>query len=193
MNERDGRAERSVRSRELVAEAWAELMESEPTPPDMDTLSEQSGISVRSIYRLFGDTRTVVDAGIVAQLRRVRPLVVIEASDRASLSVRCDAVATGHGALSEALLNIRHVATDPIASELVGKAMASLRRARRSVLASVFERELERAAAHEGPDRLDAVESASGWATWHGLRFDQRLSRARAQAIVTADLRAILR
>jgi len=193
MTELDGRVARSIRSRVVVAEAWAARVEAEPMPPDMETLAEESGVSVRSIYRLFGDNRAVVDEGVVARLRAVRPLVAVDAPARASLANRCEAVAVGHGALHEALLNFRFFAIDPTAAPVVTKALGSLRRARRAALSSIFERELDRLGSDDRPARLDAIESASGWGTWHGLRVDQRLARTRAQDIVEAELRAILR
>ncbi len=193
MTERDGRIARSTRSRAMVAEAWAGLVELDPALPDMDAVADTAGVSVRSIYRLFGDNRAVVDEGVLAQLRLVRPLVACDVPGRATLATRCEAVANVHGALNEALLNFRYFAADPSASPAVTKALASLRRARRVTLSSVFERELERLDTNEHPSRLDAIESASGWGTWHGLRVDQRLSRVRAQGIVETQLRAILR
>lgn len=193
MIESDGRVLRSIRSRELVAEGWASLVAESGTVPTMDAVAEVSGVSVRSIYRLFGDSQAVVDDGVAAQLRLIKPMLTVPVAPRASLQSRCDAVATAHGALNEALLHFRYFALDPNIGPTVVKALTSTRRARRTALTSVFDRELDQLDREARGVRLDALEAMAGWGMWHSLRIEQRVTRTRAQGIVNAGLRSILR
>ena len=72
----DGRRARRQRSRDLVVDALLDLLNAGVVRPTAQQVAERSGVSLRSIFRIFDDVETLHAAAAAEQLARVRHLFV---------------------------------------------------------------------------------------------------------------------
>ena len=77
-------------------------------------------------------------------------------------------------------------------SEVIDERLEFARELLRSQLTTLFEPELARQSGTARRDLLDAIEVATSWSTWNLLRTEQGCSVARARAVVTRTLTALL-
>ena len=64
IEETDGRRARAERSRAAVVEAILELLHENDRRPTVDEIAERSGVSVRSVFRHFDDTESLLAAAV---------------------------------------------------------------------------------------------------------------------------------
>lgn len=116
----DGRAARRDRNVGMVLDAVVDLFTEGELFPTVELVSKRSGISVRSIYRYFGDPGDLHDAAIKRHRERTEPLAHLPAIGEGALAQRIDDLvamrlrlhaavgatyrATVHGALHHARL-----------------------------------------------------------------------------------------
>lgn len=184
----DGRRARRHRSRDLAVEALLDLLNEGVARPTAQQVAERSGVSLRSIFRIFDDVESLHAAASAAQLGRIRHLFVdVPAEGR--LADRIEQVVTINGRLYESVAPVRRAAirTAPESQAL----QEQLGRARgwvRAEVERVFADELR----HAGRDTASALEVALSFEAWDQLRSAQGLSAARTSATVAEIVRSLL-
>jgi AcrR family transcriptional regulator len=187
----DGRSLRRARSREVVVEAILDLLgEGHPRPTAQD-VAERSGVSMRSIFRLFEDVGALHRAAVERQGERIAPMLH-QLPDEGPTADRIAALVAHRTELFETIAPVRRFAvrlaptSPPIAAEL-----QRLSRFFRDQLARTFRRELD------GRQRpavlLEALDVTTSWEAWERLRTGQGLSRVDAADTVSLSLSALLR
>ncbi|HET6950457.1 MAG TPA: hypothetical protein VFI47_08780 [Acidimicrobiales bacterium] len=184
----DGRVQRGLRSRNAVLDAILDLLGEGSTLPTAQMVSDRSGVSVRTIFRLFDDMASLHQAAAARQAERLRSLVVPLAGD-GPVADRIAALVRNRADVYEAISPVRRAAvrladTSPAIALELGWAHALFRRQ----VAGTFARELATAV----PELLDALDLATSWEAWERLRTIQALDRDRAAAVVARALTALL-
>ena len=188
----DGRILRAERTRRLVVESFLDLVQAGELRPTARQVSDRSGVSMRSIFRLFEDVDALHAAAIVAHVERVAHL--FEAPDpTGSVGSRADGLVDQRTRLYETIAPVRRMAirlaprSRPIAAELAHADVIL-----RDHLAPLFAPEL----AAMRPARRDAVVEAldamTSWETWDRLRTSQRLGVDEAARVVTTSVLGVL-
>src|SRR5688572_25034848 len=72
----DGRRARRHRSRDLAVDALLDLLNEGIARPTAQQVAERSGVSLRSIFRIFDDVQSLHMAASERQMSRVRHLFV---------------------------------------------------------------------------------------------------------------------
>jgi AcrR family transcriptional regulator len=193
----DGRSLRRVRSQDAVVTAMLDLLTEGHTQPTAQDVSDRSGVSMRSIFRLFEDIESLHRTAIARQVERVVPLLADLSADGPFAS-RVAALVGNRSEVFEMVSPVRRLAvrlapqSPPIREEL-----ARFGRFFRQQVADVFGAELARAKANlrAGADDdtlLDAVDAATSWEAWERLRTAQGLSVPDASRVVTFTVSALL-
>ena len=157
--------------------------------PTAQQVAERSGVSLRSIFRIFDDVESLNAAACARQFARVRHLF-IDVPAEGDLRSRIDQVVSINGRLYESIAPVRRAALrtapeSPAVQEMLGRARGWVR----SEVERVFAEEL---AATDGRDTVNALELALSFEAWDQLRAAQGLSAARTGATVTRLLSALL-
>jgi AcrR family transcriptional regulator len=182
----DGRSLRRERNRDLAVDALLDLLGEGVIRPTAQQVAERSGISLRSIFRIFEDVETLHAVAAARQLERIAPLFVDVGVD-GDRDERIDAVVSTHVRIYEFIAPVRRAAVR--AAPESAPLRDHLEWSRRW-----FRAEIERAFAPEKPDKttLAALEAALSWEAWDQLRSAQSLSAARARAAVIRTVTAVL-
>ncbi len=184
----DGRAQRRERSRTAVVDAILDLLVEGHPRPTAQQVSERSGVSMRTIFRLFDDMTSLHHVAIERQAERLMALIV-PLSHTGPVAERIDALVASRATVYEAITPVRRAAvrlsatSPPIANELARAAEGF-----RAQVASTLRREL----ADAGPAVLEAVDLVTSWEAWERLRTIQGLSVPEAVQVVTGSLFALL-
>ena len=184
----DGRRARRHRSRDLAVDAVLDLLGEGVLRPTAQQVAERSGVSLRSIFRIFDDVETLNAAAAARQLSRIRHLF-IDVMPTGTLPERVDQVVAINGRLYESVAPIRRAALrlapeSPALQEQLARARGWVR----AEVERVFATELS--TAHR--DTAAAVELTLSFEAWDQLRATQGLSPARAAATVNGMVRALL-
>lgn len=186
----DGRRARRHRSRDLAVDALLDLLNEGVARPTAQQVAERSGVSLRSIFRIFDDVQNLHMAASERQMSRVRHLFVdIVASG--TLEERVQATVATTTRLYEQVAPIRRAALR--AAPESATLQLQLSRARgwlRTEVERVFAPELERLA---DPDLTAAVEAVLSFETWDQLRTAQGRSIPRTAASISRAVEALLR
>ena len=185
----DGRRARRHRSRDLAVDALLDLLGEGVLRPTAQQVAERSGVSLRSIFRIFDDVETLNAAASARQFSRIRHLFV-DVVPSGTLTQRVKSVVTINSRLYEQIAPIRRAALR-LSPESVAL-QEQLTRARkwlRSETERVFAAEI---AAARGKDVIEALELALSFETWDRLRTWQGLSVARSAAVVSRTVTALL-
>jgi len=184
----DGRRARRHRSRDLAVDALLDLLNEGVVRPTAQQVAERSGVSLRSIFRIFDDVESLNAAACARQVTRVRHLFV-DVPAEGTLDTRIDQVVAINGRLYESIAPVRRAAlrTAP-GSVAVQDTLARARGWVRAEVERVFAEEL----ATSGRDTVNALELALSFEAWDQLRSAQGLSSNRTAATVTQLLHAIL-
>lgn len=184
----DGRRARRHRSRDLAVDAVLDLLGEGVLRPTAQQVAERSGVSLRSIFRIFDDVESLNAAAAARQLSRVRHLFV-DVLATGSLSDRVTQVVTINGRLYEQIAPIRRAALRAAAeSPALQEQLARARGWVRAEVERVFADEL----AEAGRDATAAVELALCFEAWDQLRTAQGVSATRATATVATMVQALL-
>jgi len=184
----DGRRARRNRSRDLAVDALLDLLGEGVVRPTAQQVAERSGVSLRSIFRIFDDVESLHAAACARQVTRVRHLFV-DVPAEGTLDNRIDQVVTINGRLYESIAPVRRAALRTAAeSAAVQETLARARGWVRAEAERVFAEEL----AASSRDTVSALELALSFEAWDQLRSAQGLSAARTSATVTRMLHAIL-
>jgi AcrR family transcriptional regulator len=185
----DGRRARRHRSRDLAVDALLDLLNEGIARPTAQQVAERSGVSLRSIFRIFDDVQSLHMAASDRQMSRVRHLFVdIVATGTLDERVRATVATTTR--LYEQVAPIRRAALR--AAPESAPLQLQLSRARgwlRAEIDRVFAAELERLG---DPDLTAAVEAILSFEAWDQLRSAQGRSVARAAASVSRAVETLL-
>ena len=184
----DGRRARRHRSRDLAVDALLDLLNEGVVRPTAQQVAERSGVSLRSIFRIFDDVESLNAAACARQVTRVRHLFV-DVPAEGSLTDRIDQVVTINGRLYESIAPVRRAAlrTAPESAAV----QETLERARgwvRGEVERVFADELR----GSKRDTVAGLELALSFEAWDQLRSAQGLSTTRTASTVTQLLQSLL-
>ncbi len=184
----DGRRARRNRSRDLAVDALLDLLGEGVLRPTAQQVAERSGVSLRSIFRIFDDVETLNAAAAARQLSRIRHLFV-DVMPTGTLPERVAQVVDINARLYESVAPIRRAALraapeSPALQEQLARARGWVR----SEVERVFAPEL--ATAHR--DITPAVELVLSFEAWDQLRSGQGVSLPRATATVVRTITALL-
>jgi AcrR family transcriptional regulator len=184
----DGRRARRHRSRDLAVDALLDLLSEGVVRPTAQQVAERSGVSLRSIFRIFDDVESLNAAACARQVTRVRHLFV-DVPAQGSLTARIDQVVTINGRLYESIAPVRRAAlrTAPESAAV----QETLERARgwvRGEVERVFADELR----GSKRDTVAGLELALSFEAWDQLRTAQGLSATRTASTVTQLLQSLL-
>jgi AcrR family transcriptional regulator len=161
--------------------------------PTIEEVAEAAGVSVRSVYRLFPDTDSLVQAAIEEQTAALAPLMRLDVSTSAPLAKRVAELVARRSraydrgsAFRSVLLGQRSVQT------AVARVLDESRAALRAEVVELFGRELSKRSGAARNDLIDAIEMATGWSAWDALRNEQGLSPARARRVTEATVVSLL-
>ena len=184
----DGRSARRHRSRDRAVDALLDLLGEGVLRPTAQQVAERSGVSLRSIFRIFDDVESLNAAAAARQLSRIRHLFV-DVMPTGSLAERVSQVVAINSRLYESIAPIRRAALRAAPeSPALREQLARARGWVRSEVERVFAPELATATA----DTTAAVELALSFEAWDQLRSAQDVSPTRATAAVTRTVTALL-
>lgn len=189
----DGRHARRQRNRDAVVDAIIELHREGNLDPSSVEIAERAGLSARSIFRYFDDRDDLYHAAFERQQERVKSLLSIDVAAGASLEDRIAAVVEQRLRLFDAVgqtafaTRLRAPFQPVIAANLAqGRAFF------RSQLKKTFSPEFTAMPAGNAGALLAAMDVLCSYESYHLLRHDQSLSRARTAAALTTALTAML-
>jgi AcrR family transcriptional regulator len=184
----DGRRRRAARSRQLIVDTFLDLLGEGEVKPTVQMVSERSGVSMSTVWRLFEDVEALYSVVVATQIGRVSPLIV-EVGCEGSLDSRVKRLVDSRARLYEAITPVRRFGVR------LADSSATIRRDLRvandffrAAVAEVFQHELE----GRGPEALEVVDAVTSWDAWERLRSVQGLSVRRAKAAVAMSLLALL-
>ncbi len=185
----DGRRARRHRSRDLAVDGLLDLLGEGVLRPTAQQVAERSGVSLRSIFRIFDDVESLNAAAAARQLSRIRHLFV-DVMPTGSLAERVGQVVAINGRLYESIAPIRRAALRAAPeSPALREQLARARGWVRGEVERVFAPELATAAR----DTTAAVELALSFEAWDQLRSAQGVSLTRATDTVTQMVTVLLR
>ena len=177
----DGRRARRFRSRDLAVDALLDLLSEGVVRPTAQDVAARSGVSLRSIFRIFDDVESLHAAAAARQLSRVRHLFV-DVVAAGPLAARVKTMVGITARLYEEIAPVRRAALRAAPESVaLQEQLARARGWLRSEVERLFEAEL---AALE-PSATSAVEVALSFEAWDQLRSQQGLSVARSSTAVT--------
>jgi TetR/AcrR family transcriptional regulator, regulator of autoinduction and epiphytic fitness len=183
----DGRVLRRVRNKDAAVDAILDLLQEGVTAPTAQQVAARSGVSLRSIFRLFEDVEGLNAAAVQRQAARIESLLV-PLPESGPLFVRIAALVDSRATIWDAIAPVRrHAVRLAAGSEVLGSELARTHRFFRRQVRAVFAAEIG------GDDELlDALDAAASWETWELLRSGRGLSRTAAARVVTRTLTALL-
>jgi AcrR family transcriptional regulator len=185
----DGRNRRAVRSRQLIVDAFLDLLGEGHAQPTVQQVSQRSGVSMSTVWRLFEDVEAVHRVAIDTQIERVAALIV-DVRPHGSVEQRIKRLVDSRAKLFEAITPIRRFAvrlahtSAPIRRDLdVANTFF------RDQLIGVFEAEI--ALSNDPRNAVELADAVTSWDAWERLRSTQGLSIRRAKAAVSMALLAL--
>ena len=185
----DGRHLRRQRSQDAVIDAILDLLSEGHPQPTAALVSARSGVSMRSIFRLFDDMEALHRAAIAHQGERVAAMLVALPTT-GPRSARVAAVVGNRTEIFEAIAPVRRLAVRLAPdSPTIRAELARAGHLFRGQVADVFAPEL--AVAADAGVLLDALDVATCWESWERLRVGQGLDVRAAAAAVTLTVTAL--
>ena len=180
----DGRTQRRLRNEERAVDAFLELLAEGNDRPTAQQVAERSGVSIRSIFRLFDDVDTLHAAAATRQGERVAHLQQPIGPD-GPVNKRIDAVVATLAAVYEAIGPVRRVAVRTAhRAPAIARGLDRHRRLTRTQTRATFAPELSALPARDRIVVAEAIEAATSWETWDGLRSGRGLSPTAATRVM---------
>lgn len=177
----DGRRLRRHRSRDLAVDALLDLLSEGVPRPTAQEVAERSGVSLRSIFRIFDDVESLHAAAAARQLSRVRHLFV-DVVPAGPLPARVKQMVAITARLYEEIAPVRRAALRAAPESVaLREQLARARGWLRAEVDRLFAEEL----AALGREATAAVELALSFEAWDQLRTQQGLSVSRSTGVVT--------
>lgn len=187
----DGRRQRAVRSREAVVDAVLDLIRQQGEPPSAQAIADRAGVSLRTVFRLFDDTETLLATAVAHQIERVAPLFTpIEAFG--PLDARIRALVDHRQRLFEEIAPIRRAALQRTSNGSIREWLEESRTLLRRQVTTIFDDELRAVPARQRTMLVEALELAAGFPAWNALRVDQGLDAASARAVIAHTIGRLL-
>jgi AcrR family transcriptional regulator len=184
----DGRTLRRVRSMDAAVDAILDLLQEGSAYPTAQQVAERSGVSLRSIFRLFEDVEGLNRAAVERQAHRIAALLV-ELPVDGTVDARIAALVESRATVWDTIAPVRRYALRLAAtSDVIATELARTQRFFRGQVRTLFAAEVK-----GDDDLLEAVDAAASWDTWELLRRGHGLSRAASSRIVTRTLSALLK
>lgn len=189
----DGRAARKLRTYEAVVDAMLSLIDQGNIRPTAKQVSEQAGVSLRSVFQHFADLEMLYATAADRQAQRLGHLMKAVSPD-GFFEVRLKAFVETRCNVLEAISPVRRAGLLQVPfSQAIASRMNWVRRAAREEGDRVFALELSELPDDEREDIAVAVHIASEWYSWESLRTYDKLSVPDAKRVVTRMIRALLR
>lgn len=189
---RDGRAERSERTRLAVAEALLELIGEGDLQPTAPRIAERAGVALRTVFHHYEDMEALF--AVASEMQGERMLALSPRVDLdAPLDARINELVVNRAALHEAVTPVRRAALLlEHSSPTIAARLAWTRERGRKEIASVFRRELEARPPADRKELTEALTCATSWAAWQSLRAHQGLTFTGAKKAMQRTVRALL-
>jgi len=189
----DGRQLRRERNREAVVEALLDLYREGNLRPSTEEIATRSGLSPRSLFRYFDDIDDLTRTAVRLQHERAQHLVPIGAGPHDPLAHRVSTLVAQRFRLFDAVGNAAAVARlrapfQPVLDLEVRRNRAFLR----AQIEDLFAPELAGMTEGRAAAVLAAADVLTSFESCRLLLGDQALSAARARAVVTCGLLAML-
>lgn len=185
---RDGRRARRDRSRDLAVDALLDLLEEGVARPTAQLVAERSGVSLRSIFRIFDDVETLHTEAAARQLERHRHLFV-EVPSKGPLRDRIDGMVEAHDTLYESVAPVRRAALRAAPdSQALRDQLALARGWHRSDMDRVFADEL----AGASDATRAALEVVLSFEAWDQVATAQALRPAARRAAIARLVHTLL-
>jgi AcrR family transcriptional regulator len=179
---------RSVRSRRAAVEAFIDLLNEGVLQPTTQQVSERSGVSPSTIFRLFEDLDGMYSEAFSVQTERVAHLLG-KLPATGPVEDRISRLVGARARLYEEVAPVRRFRARSAASYKGAWAKRSEDKAYfRDEVAAVFAQEL----AGAPPAVLESLDAVTSWELWERLRTTQGLSVARSRVIVEDLVRSLL-
>jgi AcrR family transcriptional regulator len=186
----DGRNQRAEKNRQLVAEAFLKLLVDGESNPTAQMISERSGVSTSTLFRLYEDLEALHVAVLTERVQQAREYFV-DVPIQLPLNERVRQLVKLRSSYYEKIGNVRRYA---VARRSVSKVVDRVLRRNEKRLYSQIQRlfaaeisELEQAS-----DVLLGIDNITSWETWDRLRTVQKLSVKRAKVVVETTLMRLL-
>ncbi len=191
----DGRRARRDRSRDLAIDAFLDLLTEGVLRPTAQQVAERSGVSLRSIFRIFDDVETLHTEAAARQLERNRHLFV-DVAPAGSLTERIAVVIDLHVRLYENVAHVRRAALRAAPeSPALRRQLSGVRSWVRKEIDRVFAEDLVRCDAAAGAadgTTLAAIELALSFEAWDQLTTAQGLGAADVRSVLERTITALL-
>jgi AcrR family transcriptional regulator len=181
----DGRRARRNRNRDSVVDALLELYREGNLDPSSEEVAARAGLSPRSVFRYFDDVDDLCRAAIARQLDQMRPAAELRIAPDAPLGERIRALVEQRVRLFDAIGSVGVVSRlrapfQPLIAAQLAESRAFLRGQVQRILAP----ELTSMDDERAGSVIAAVDVLCSFEAYQLLRFDQRLSRSRASAVL---------
>jgi len=188
----DGRAARSARTREAIADAVLAYLEEGRLEPTSLEIAKRAGIAERTLFHHFADLEALFTSVAERQIQRVLERFPFVAAT-GSTAERIAALVAQRAGLHEFVTPVRRAAlrlepTSPAIAARLAWARGNLRKD----VARVFARELAAAPSATRAELRDALALATSWSSWEQLRRHVGLSVPRARQVLQRLLAALL-
>jgi AcrR family transcriptional regulator len=189
---RDGRTERSARTRKAVADALLELIEEGELRPSAARIAERAGVGIRTVFHHYQDLEALFQIVADTQLERMATAARV-VPRTGPLDRRIDAFVGERARLHEMIAPVRRAALliEPF-SPAIANRLAWVRRRARTEVARVFADELARFVPARRRDVHEAVTVTASWSSWEALRVHQGLTIAQAKRVLAGSIGAFL-
>lgn len=186
----DGRNLRAEKNRKLVAEAFLKLLVDGESNPTAQMISERSGVSTSTLFRLYEDLEALHIAVLAARVEQLREYFV-DVPIQLPLNERVRQLVKLRSSYYEKVGNVRRYAVARRrVSKLVDKLLSKNEKWFYSQVQRLFADEMSELEQAEGVSL--GVDNITSWESWERLRTVQKLSVKRAKVVVEATLMRLL-
>jgi TetR/AcrR family transcriptional regulator, regulator of autoinduction and epiphytic fitness len=189
----DGRHTRRRRNRDTVVDALLELYREGNLQPSSDQVAERAGLSPRSLFRYFDDVDDLSRAAITRQHELLDHRAKLHLDVSLDLTQRIITFVEHRLDLFDAMSWVGTVTRlrapfQPLIADELRDARAYLRKQ----LSTIFAPELRAMPSAERTSVLAAADALCSYESYHLLRDDQGLSRAKSGEAIAAALHRLL-
>lgn len=160
--------------------------------PIAQQIADRSGMSIRTVFRLYEDINDLQASAVRLRMAQLRGRYSVP-EPTAALEVRVEQIVATWTDVHESITPVRSVIVGLLdRSEALREQYITGMRYLAGQIAEAFAAELAGFAEAQRRRRLDALDVALSWETWHRLRSIQMLNAADARAVVVLSITSIL-
>ncbi len=175
-----------------MLEAVIELVEETGEMPIAQQIADRSGMSIRSVFRLYEDVNDLQASAVRLRVTQLRGRYTVPDS-AVPLDERLDELVATWTEVHESITPVRRVIVGLLdRSEPLREQYFAGMRYLSDQLEVVFAPELAELKPTDRQRRLAALDVALSWETWHRLRSTRALSTSEARAVVRLSVDALL-